>query len=83
MADYPYFRKHPKVVSAPVTKTWEWGGLILGTDIVDFPSGPDQAAMRMILTTGTFVMDLPANPPNDTGTLLKKMVFIWLTDRDG
>jgi hypothetical protein len=82
MADYPYFRKHAKQVSNTVEKTWLWGGLILGTDEVDFPAGADQPAMRMILTTGTYVIDLPENPPNDTGTSMKKMVFLWITDRD-
>jgi len=26
IGDYPYFRKHPAVLSNPVVKTWEWGG---------------------------------------------------------
>jgi hypothetical protein len=26
IADYPYFRKHPAVLSNPVLKIWEWGG---------------------------------------------------------
>ncbi|MGQ9573308.1 MAG: hypothetical protein ACUVV3_09045 [Dehalococcoidia bacterium] len=26
IGDYPYFRKHPSVLSNPVEKTWEWGG---------------------------------------------------------
>jgi hypothetical protein len=26
IGDYPYFRKHPAVLSNPVEKTWEWGG---------------------------------------------------------
>jgi len=26
IGNYPYFRKHPAVLSNPVTKTWEWGG---------------------------------------------------------
>ncbi|MCJ7510288.1 MAG: hypothetical protein MUP14_05330 [Dehalococcoidia bacterium] len=26
IGDYPYFRKHPEVLSNPVEKTWEWGG---------------------------------------------------------
>jgi len=26
IGDYPYFRKHPAVLSNPVTKTWTWGG---------------------------------------------------------
>ncbi len=26
IGDYPYFRKHPAVLSNPAVKTWEWGG---------------------------------------------------------
>jgi len=26
IGDYPYFRKHPAVLSNPVEKTWTWGG---------------------------------------------------------
>jgi hypothetical protein len=82
MADYPYFRKHPKVVSTNVTKTWTWGGVVLGTDLVTFPGGTMVAPSPMILSTGTYTIVGNPNFPNDVGTSPKKLVWLWITDRD-
>jgi len=81
MADYPYFRKHAKLVSNTVTKTWVWGGVILGTDAVLFPGGATQAATPMVLSTGTYVIT-GGTYPNEVGTSPKKLVWLWITDRD-
>jgi hypothetical protein len=74
MADYPYFRKHPKLVSETVTKTWTWGGMVLG---------PTNSAGQMVLTVGNYTVTGVPNFPNDVGTSNDKMVWVWATDRDG
>jgi hypothetical protein len=73
MADYPYFRKHSKLVSNTVTKTWTWGGMVLGgsSDPMVISVGDYSIANK----TGVF--------PNESSTSNDKMVFIWATDRDG
>jgi hypothetical protein len=81
MADYPYFRKHPKVVSTNVTKTWTWGGVILGTDQVLFPGGAAGSATPMILSAGTYTIT-GGIYPNEVGVSPKKLIWLWLTDRD-
>jgi len=75
IADYPYLRKHPPVISNPVEKTWTWGKQILGADpheYIDFSWDPFET--RMVFQVGT----LDAAGKSD-----KKMAFIWVTDRDG
>jgi hypothetical protein len=74
MADYPYFRKHAKLVSMPVTKTWTWGGMILG---------PSNSSSQMILSIGDYTYFPDPATPSTSGTSNKKMVWIWATDRDG
>jgi hypothetical protein len=73
MADYPYFRKHSKLVSGTVTKTWTWGGMVLG-------GSTDQ----MVLSVGNYsIANKTGFFPNESSTSNDKMVFIWATDRDG
>jgi len=85
MADYPYFRKHQAILSNTVTKTWIWGGMVLGTDGKSYLDGTIAPASLIINTTGNYQITTPggANPPDDVGTSDKKMVWLWLTDRDG
>jgi hypothetical protein len=71
MADYPYFRNGTKLVSFPVTKTWTWGGEVIGAT---------NSADRMVLTVGDFTL---ANGSTTDGTSNDKMVWVWATDRDG
>jgi len=75
IADYPYMRKHPAIVSNEVEKTWTWGKRILGTDpheYIDFSWDPFDT--RMVFQTGTLDVD---------GKSEQKMAFIWVCDRDG
>jgi len=90
-ADYPYFRNHQAIYSAgnvpaEVTKFWTWGGLVLGPD-TSHPFPPTNATYgslypSMILSTGTYFIQ-GGTFPNEWGTSDKKMVFVWVTDRDG
>jgi hypothetical protein len=86
MADYPYLRKHQPILSKTVTKTWIWGGMVLGTDQVTYLDGGVQASSLIINTTGNYLITdtgLPEVEDDDIGTSDKKMVWLWLTDRDG
>jgi len=71
MADYPYFRKHAKLVSETVVKTWTWGGMVLGG-----AESPDQ----MVLTVGDYAVT--PGTSGLFGTSNDKLVFVWATDRD-
>jgi hypothetical protein len=83
MADYPYFRKHPKIISNNVTKTWTWGGMVLGTDPFVFNNGTPSDASTMILATGHYQITPDSLPyPDEIAFSDKKVVFLWLTDRD-
>jgi hypothetical protein len=79
IADYPYFRKHPVVVSGNVTKTWEWGKEILGTDPADYNDGSTDPDSRMVFQVGTFT----SIGDGGDGLSDKKMAFVWVCDRDG
>jgi hypothetical protein len=85
MADYPYSRIHQAILSNTVTKTWIWGGLVLGTDQQGFLDGEHQDSSLIVNSTGLYTVTTPGgpNPPLDIGTSDKKMVWLWLTDRDG
>jgi hypothetical protein len=75
IADYPYFRKHPALISNPVEKTWTWGKRILGPDPANYPDGNmDAIETRMVFQVGTLL---------EGGLSTKKLVMVWVTDRDG
>jgi len=85
-ADYPYSRLHQAFQSNKDTKTFYWSGQILGTDTHTFPNGAFTATndTRMVLSVGTWYK------PSEVGTYPyqaaqsdSKMVFVWITDRDG
>jgi hypothetical protein len=90
MADYPYFRKHPKLVSMPVEKSWMWGGQVLGPDaallapmILVAGSDNQSASDRILLDSGfSFPLD-PLTEANAQGKSNKHVVWVWATDRDG
>jgi hypothetical protein len=80
MADYPYFRTDNQLISNTVTKTWTWGGMVLG---------PTETTHEMILSVGDFT-GTDNNGPHTgafdaalNGTSKDKMVWVWATDRDG
>jgi hypothetical protein len=78
IADYPYTRGDTQIVSTTVTKTWTWGGMVLGpTDSYD------QINIHpMILAVGDYDGTHPA-APDSTAKSNDLMIFIWATDRDG
>jgi len=84
-ADYPYMRKHQALLSNTVTKTWTWGGEVLGPDpLHQFPptNVTRTVKTRMVLTTGTYTIT-SGTWPNENGTSDKRLIFVWVTDRDG
>jgi hypothetical protein len=81
-ADYPYFRKHGVITSNSVLKDWWWGKNILGPDPWTYNDGSmDPIGNRMVLNVGIFTPE--PFPDEMTGTSDTKMVFIWVSDRDG
>jgi len=85
MADYPYFRADQPIMSNIVVKTWTWGGLVLGTDSFHYQDGQTQGTSTIINSTGTLgtVTPQPGNPQGTIAVSDKKLVWLWLTDRDG
>jgi hypothetical protein len=90
-ADYPYSRLHQAVQSNLDVKTWTWGQRVLGTDTHDFSGSPTvttvTADTRMVLSVGTYEQP-PTAPlvgtfPNQAARSQEKMVWVWITDRDG
>jgi hypothetical protein len=96
-ADYPYSRVHQALQSNKDIKTWLWGGQILGTDGHQYPvltTPTDSTQTRTILSAGTWdpttlqggTYDYNTNTPssqNEQARSLDKVVFVWITDRDG
>jgi len=90
-ADYPYSRLHSVLQSNTDTKTWFWGGQILGTDAHTFahPSGvtpvsTSRADTRMVLSVGTWdAATVTGSGDNMAAKSANKMVWVWVTDRDG
>jgi hypothetical protein len=86
-ADYPYSRLHQAVQSNMDTKTWTWGQQVLGADSHTFAGLPftttSMAQTRMVLSIGNYGPTIIGTGDNSASTSLDKMVFIWLTDRDG
>jgi len=90
-ADYPYARgAHSPIQSNTDTKTWTWGGQVLGTDTHDFAVkvtpriSTNTNDTRMVLSVGTWA----TNTEVGTGVNLAakssdKMIWVWVTDRDG
>jgi len=96
--DYPYSRLHQAFQSNTDTKTWLWGGLILGTDSTHqygdlgynnpAVNTNNPLATRMVLAAGAYDVGsiTPSDPaayPNQSAASHDKVVFVWVTDRDG
>jgi hypothetical protein len=86
--DYPYSRLHQAFQSNLDTKTWLWGGLILGTDEHQYANGDysvgDQT--RMVLSAGTWVgypNGKTGTYPNENAISKDQVVWVWVSDRDG
>jgi hypothetical protein len=85
-ADYPYSRLHQAINSNPDTKTFLWGGLVLGTDVHTYSNGTfsNGTATRLVLSAGTW------NPNTVIGTYPyqsalseDRVVWVFVSDRDG
>jgi len=94
LADYPYARGHQAVMSNLDVKTWLWGGQVLGADRHVFPGAgaayPTATTdTRMVLSVGPYETATTPNTslvgtyPNQASKSTEKMVWIWVTDRDG
>jgi hypothetical protein len=89
-ADYPYARgPHQVIQSNKDLKTWLWGGEVLGTDSHTFPGVPvietNSTDTEMILSAGSYDQGSvePIGSPNQIAYSLDKVVWVWVTDRDG
>jgi hypothetical protein len=90
-ADYPYSRLHQVVQSNLDVKTWTWGQQVLGTDRHHFSGLPDtwsvSADTRMVLSVGNYDNAVGGSKvgtyPNEAAKSVDKMVWVWITDRDG
>jgi len=86
--DYPYARLHHAFQSNKDVKTWLWGGLILGADEHLYANGvrSDGDATRMVIAAGTwegYPNGKEGNYPNEAAQSKDKVVWVWVTDRDG
>jgi len=87
-ADYPYARVHQAIQSNIDTKTWTWGGQVLGTDAHTFkyPTAAHTTTYdtRMVLSIGTWDTTTEVGSGDNTAAKSAyKMVWVWVTDRDG
>jgi len=86
-AKYPYTRLDQVIFSNTVEKEWFWSGQILGTEPATYPAqsgigATDPGWTRMVLATGVFTHKT-GTFPDETGMSDKRMVWVWVTDRDG
>jgi len=88
-ADYPYSRLHQVFQSNMDMKTWFWGGQILGADdgpriFGDHVTHFATADTRMVLSAGNYDNTTQVGtPPNEAAKSTDKVIWIWVTDRDG
>jgi len=90
-ADYPYARgAHSAFQSNKDTKTWTWGGQVLGTDTHDFAvkASPRPSTntndTRMVLSVGKWSTTTEVGSGDAMAAKSSyKMVWVWVTDRDG
>jgi hypothetical protein len=84
MAVYPYGSTtiEAAIRSNVVTKTWTWGGRILGVDAKNFGNGTHSISHINVLAVGDYT---PTSGIGDDqlGTSDKHMAFVWACDRDG
>jgi hypothetical protein len=85
-ADYPYSRVHQAIQSNLDIKTWLWGGMVLGTDGHLYPGNIQTSTLdtQMVLSIGTWdPATVVGTGDNQAARSLNKMVWVWVTDRDG
>jgi len=84
-ADYPYSRVHQALQSNKDVKTWWWGGQVLGTDSHQFGHGITTltADTRLVLSAGNYDSNMVGTRPNQAAASDDKVVWVWVTDRDG
>jgi len=85
-ADYPYSRYHQAIQSNTDTKTFTWGGMVLGTDTHLFGdnSSSNGGATRLVLSAGAYdTTSVTGVYPNQVAKALDKVVWVFVTDRDG
>jgi hypothetical protein len=87
-ADYPYSRLHQAFQSNTDTKTWLWGGLILGSDEHLYANGDSSQTdeTRMVISAGTWVgypNGKTGTYPNENAISKDQVVWVWVSDRDG
>lgn len=86
IADYPYYLTHQAIQSNKDVKTWLWGGLVLGPDNHQYGDQTWSAgeATKMVLSIGTWDQASEMGTfPYESARSLNKMVWLWVTDRDG
>jgi hypothetical protein len=86
--DYPYSRLHQVFQSNIDTKTWTWGGLILGADEHLYANGHSSTTdqTRMVISAGTWVgypNGKTGTYPNENAISKDQVVWVWVSDRDG
>jgi len=90
-ADYPYARLHQAIQSNKDVKTWLWGGQVLGIDghasdgfFGDGSPDPASTDTRMVLSAGNYDPNTKTgNDPNAVAKSTDKVIWVWVTDRDG
>jgi hypothetical protein len=85
-ADYPYSRYHQAIQSNMDTKTLQWGGIVLGTDLHTFPNGnvSNGQATRLVLSAGSYdKTSVTGSFPNQSALSLDHVVWVFVSDRDG
>jgi len=84
--DYPYNRVHQAFQSNTDVKTWLWGNIVLGTGLPHKWGNNTNSTIntRMVITAGDWDTTTKiGNYPYESARSHNKMVFIWVTDRDG
>lgn len=85
IADYPYARG-AGYYSNKIEKLWLWGSEVLGASnshTFDDGTATQPSETRMILTAGSYALSPGGVYPYENGTSRDKVLFIWITDRDG
>jgi hypothetical protein len=86
--DYPYSRLHQAFQSNLDTKTWLWGGLILGPganhQYGDNSTYSVGTATRMVLAAGAYDQSSKIGVyPGEQARSRDRVVWVWVSDRDG
>jgi len=85
-AEYPFFEVYKQFKSNTDTKTWIWGGWVLGAEthlFGDTTTYSDGIGTRMVLSAGSYTHPLIGSYPFESAASIDKVVWIWVADRDG